>query len=245
MSEFFDLHVHTEFCDGHATAEEMVKAAIALGCPKIGLSTHAPLTYPSYAMKPEREDDYRAEIFRLKEKYREDIEVLCGLEADVYGLPVTKEYDYIIGSCHSLSPLGEDGRRTDVDGPLSLLKAAIDTYFGGDPYAAARQFINLRRIVEAEQILSTIPAEQRGAEWHFLMGCIAVNRGHYVDAQHFFDTACGMDPANPEYREAQTRLRNRASGFSGKKATRSSPCSCCGICTALACADCCCDLCAR
>jgi curved DNA-binding protein CbpA len=120
-----------------------------------------------------------------------------------------------------------------------------EAHHNGDPYAAARQFINLRRIVEAEQILSTIPAEQRGAEWHFLMGCIAVNRGHYVDAQHFFDTACGMDPANPEYREAQTRLRNRASGFSGNKATRSSPCSCCGICTALACADCCCDLCAR
>ena len=140
MSEFFDLHVHTEFCDGRATAEEMVKAAIALGCPKIGLSTHSPLTYPSYAMKPEREDDYRAEIFRLKEKYRGEIEVLCGLEVDVYGLPVTKEYDYIIGSCHSLSPLGEDGRRTDVDGPLTLLKAAIDTYFDGDPYAAAEDY---------------------------------------------------------------------------------------------------------
>ena len=120
-----------------------------------------------------------------------------------------------------------------------------EAHHNGDPYAAARQFINLRRIVEAEQILATIPPEQRGAEWHFLTGCIAVNRGHYVDAQHFFDTACGMDPANPEYKEAQTRLRNRASGFSGKTATRSAPCSCCSLCTALACADCCCDACAR
>jgi histidinol-phosphatase (PHP family) len=140
MSAFFDLHVHTEFCDGKSTAEEMVEAAIALGCPKIGLSTHSPLAYPSYAMKPEREDDYRAEIARLKEKYRDKIQVLCGLEVDLYGLPVTKEYDYIIASCHSLSPLGEDGRRTDVDGPLDALKAAIDTHFGGDPYAACEDY---------------------------------------------------------------------------------------------------------
>ena len=26
MSAFFDLHVHTEFCDGKSTAEEMVEA---------------------------------------------------------------------------------------------------------------------------------------------------------------------------------------------------------------------------
>ena len=120
-----------------------------------------------------------------------------------------------------------------------------EAHHNGNPYVAARQFINLRRIQEAEQILSTVPQDQRAAEWHFLMGCIAVNRGHYVDAQHFFDTACGMDPDNPEYREAQTRLRNRAAGFSGKRTTRTGPCSCCSICTALACADCLCDFCAR
>ena len=75
---YFDLHVHTEFCDGHATAEEMVRAAIALGCPRIGLSSHAPMPYGDYAMPAEREDEYIAEIHRLRSAYRESIEVLCG-----------------------------------------------------------------------------------------------------------------------------------------------------------------------
>ena len=110
----------------------------------------------------------------------------------------------------------------------------------GNPFITARRLINMRRVAEAAQVLSTVPETQRGAEWHFLMGCIAVNRGHFVDAQQFFDTACGMDPANPEYQDARDRLRNRANGFGGGQYTRSSSCSCCDICAALACMDCCC-----
>ena len=113
-------------------------------------------------------------------------------------------------------------------------------HHSGNPYITARQLINLRRMAEAAQVLSTVPESDRGAEWHFLMGCIAVNRGHFVDAQQFFDTACGMDPANAEYRDARERLRNRSAGFGSGQTTRTSACSCCDICAALACVDCCC-----
>ena len=117
-------------------------------------------------------------------------------------------------------------------------------YSGGgtNPYITARQLINLRRVAEAAQILASIPEANRGAEWHFLMGCVAVNRGHFVDAQQFFDTACGMDPGNPEYRDAQERLRNRSAGFGAGAAGRSSSCSCCDVCAAFLCADLCCDM---
>lgn len=117
-------------------------------------------------------------------------------------------------------------------------------YGGGssNPYITARQLINLRRVTEAAQILSTIPENQRGGEWHFLMGCVAVNRGHYVDAQQFFDTACGMEPGNPEYRDARERLRHRGDSFGSGGMGRSSSCSCCDVCTAFMCADCCCDM---
>jgi hypothetical protein len=97
-------------------------------------------------------------------------------------------------------------------------------------------------VAEAAQVLSTIPEGERGAEWHFLMGCVAVSRGHYVDAQQFFDTACGMDPENPEYRNAQERLRNRGNGFGSGQGSMGGGCSCCDICTAFMCADRCCDM---
>ena len=111
---------------------------------------------------------------------------------------------------------------------------------GTNPFITARQWLNANRVNEAAQILGGIPESERGAEWHFLMGCIAVNRGHFVDAQQFFDTACGMDPDNQEYRAAQEHLRGRAAGFGGGQTTRASSCSCCDICAALACMDCCC-----
>ena len=39
----FSYHVHTQFCDGRSTAEEMVKAAIAAGFDSLGFSSHGHL----------------------------------------------------------------------------------------------------------------------------------------------------------------------------------------------------------
>ena len=108
-------------------------------------------------------------------------------------------------------------------------------------YVQVRRLINARQLNEAEQMLNSVPHNDRGAEWHFLMGCICVSRNHFVDAQHFFDTACAMDPQNGEYRNAQQRARQAQSGgFSGQP-YRGQSCSICDICTALACLDCMCD----
>jgi len=117
-----------------------------------------------------------------------------------------------------------------------------NAHHSGDPYITARQLINLRRVAEAAQVLASVPESQRNAEWHFLMGYIAAIRGYYVDAQQFFDTACGMDPTNAEYRDARDRLRDRGNGFGSGRSSRASGCSVCDICTALMCADCCCDM---
>ena len=114
-------------------------------------------------------------------------------------------------------------------------------FHNGNPYITARQLINLRRVMEAAQVLATVPETERGAEWHFLMGCVAVGRGHFVDAQQFFDTACGMDPRNLEYRDARERLRQRTAQFGNGQPMHSSTCSFCDLCAACLCADCCCD----
>lgn len=108
-------------------------------------------------------------------------------------------------------------------------------------YIQVRQLINARRVNEAEQMLLTVPESDRGAEWQFLMGCVCANRGHFVDAQHYFDTACAMDPNNTEYRNAQSRARNAQSGGFTSAPAHNSSCSICDICTALACLDCMCD----
>ena len=108
---------------------------------------------------------------------------------------------------------------------------------GAERFAAVRSYINQNRIAEAEAVLNGMEASLRGAEWYFLMGCVLVRRGNYVDAGRFFDYACEREPYNAEYQNAREELRQRAGAYAG---TRTSD-GCGNICTALLCANCCLD----
>ncbi len=122
--------------------------------------------------------------------------------------------------------------------------------YSGNPHAGAgsdaqfgeiRRMINENRIAEAEGRLRSMPASRQTAEWYFLYGCVLYKKGYFLDAQSMFDRACGMDPANLEYRDARDRLRAQASTYGRGYRTSSSSDSCCDGCTTLLCADCCCE----
>ena len=117
------------------------------------------------------------------------------------------------------------------------------SYSTNPRYAEIRRLINAGNVAEARARLNEIDAGDRGAEWQFLMGCVAVRRGEYVDAQNYFDRACAMDPRNPEYRNARDSLRNRANMYgSGYRTVQNGGgCSGCDVCQGLICADCCCE----
>ena len=81
-----DYHMHTTFCDGRNSAEEMVLAAIGAGMTHIGITTHSYTDFDSsYCIPKERIGEYRAAIARLKEAYRDRITILCGVEQDLWG----------------------------------------------------------------------------------------------------------------------------------------------------------------
>ncbi len=115
---------------------------------------------------------------------------------------------------------------------------------GSPRYAEIRRQINRGNIGQAQTLLNNVPVSDRNAEWNFLMGNVALRRGAYVDAQHYFDIACSMDPYNREYSAAQQQLRNRASGYGGGYQTAGGGgCSGCDVCSGLLCADCLCECC--
>ncbi|WP_169834498.1 histidinol-phosphatase [Paenibacillus donghaensis] len=116
----FDLHTHHERC-GHAVGslEDYIEKAIAKDVQILGISDHSPYffadedqPYPGLAMAKSEFSNYVEEIMRLKKKYEGHIELLIGVESDVF-----KEYihlygqvyarfplDYVIGSIHFTSP---------------------------------------------------------------------------------------------------------------------------------------------
>ncbi|MBQ9564916.1 MAG: histidinol-phosphatase [Synergistaceae bacterium] len=133
-----DFHMHTRFCDGRDEPEAMVEAALRLGMKRMGFSGHAhtPLD-PLSCMSPETTEAYKREIARLKEKYKDRIEIFCGVEQDYFSDLPTDDYDYVIGSVHTLHVGGEPRH---VDWGADRLKAAIDEGFNGDPYALVEAY---------------------------------------------------------------------------------------------------------
>ena len=85
------------------------------------------------------------------------------------------------------------------------------TYSGITSFAEVRRLISEGKYSDAELIIDSTPANDRGAEWNYLKGCLLVQRGLYYDAVKYIEIACYLDPVNPEYKEAKNRLRNRFS----------------------------------
>ena len=125
-----NLHCHTTFDDGADTPEAMVKAAISAGLSSIGISAHSPVSGEVWCMKREDEPKFKAEIYRLGEKYRERIKVYCGLEYDSRSSRRFEGYDYIIASVHALCGI-------PVDNTFKEARQVTEHYGGADAAACA------------------------------------------------------------------------------------------------------------
>lgn len=109
-------------------------------------------------------------------------------------------------------------------------------------FTLIRNCINAGNLTEAQRLLSEIESADRGAEWHFLTGCVLLRRGAYVDAQREFDTAYRMEPTNNEYFRFKEQMHARSYQYGGGYQTgRGGGCCDCDLCTSLICADCCCE----
>ncbi len=133
-----DFHIHTPFCDGKSTAEETVNAAIALGLSKIGFSGHSFAPFDrEYSMSEDGTVKYFEEITALKEKYKDKIQILCGIEWDLLSDEPKLPFDYRIGSVHYLK-LGDE--IITVDSGKEILINAAKKYFGGDMLSLVEEY---------------------------------------------------------------------------------------------------------
>lgn len=112
-------------------------------------------------------------------------------------------------------------------------------------FADIRRLITSGRVTQAEELLDGVPAARRDAEWHFLKGSVQYSRGWLDNAYQNFARACEMDPGNGEYRAAMNQLQwqrqtGRAPGYQ-QTSGYGEGCSLCDICTAMYCAQCCCQ----
>lgn len=135
-----DLHMHTAYCDGKDTPEDMVLSAVDKGLDTVGISSHSYTFFDeSYCMQKEDIPRYIAELRYLRAKYFDRIHVLCGVEQDYYSDYPTDEFDYIIGSVHYIK-VGDE--YIPVDESVEILRAAVQKHFGGDVYALCELYFD-------------------------------------------------------------------------------------------------------
>ena len=119
-----NFHTHTVFDDGKHTPEEIVLSAIEKGFSAIGFSGHGYTDFDvRYCMTDA--DGFRAEILRLKDQYRGDIQIYLGAEEDAFA-PVDRDaFDYIIGSSHYFH-LGD--RYYPIDSGMSYFSECLKAF---------------------------------------------------------------------------------------------------------------------
>ena len=177
MKPIADFHMHTVFCDGKNTPEEMVLRGIEMGLSVMGFSVHSPLWRGcTWSIPHEKIEAYRAEINRLKDKYADKIRIYCGIEMDYLTELDTSGFDYVIGSVHHVCK-GEGNIAVDTSAKVSL--DGIEKYFDGDIYAYAEEYFRLVGDIVEKTNADLI--------------------GHFDLLNKFCDRGLAFDPENPRY----------------------------------------------
>jgi histidinol-phosphatase (PHP family) len=156
-----NFHTHTNYCDGHASVNEIVMAAIEQGLRQIGFSSHAPLPVEAgWSLTDETEmTNYVSDIISAKEQYQGKIQIFAGIEADyIPGMSVKFSelkqkfhLDYVIGAVHLVKPPLSD-ELWFIDGKQSFFDRGIEKCFNGDAKKAAlTYFRQIREMIANEE----------------------------------------------------------------------------------------------
>jgi len=110
-----DLHNHTKLCNhAEGSMKEYVEKAIEKKVEYFGFSDHAPMDFDKkYRMDFKDMKKYEEDVSKLKEIYKNKINILLGYEVDFLpGLMdervLKADVDYLIGSVHFLNGWGFD-----------------------------------------------------------------------------------------------------------------------------------------
>ncbi len=153
----FNYHTHTQFSDGSDMPEVYILKALEMGLKSIGFSDHAPIKgYPTdWNMKLPNLEVYYEALNYLKEKYKDQIEVLIGLEIDYVPNLIspnseylkTENLDFVIGSVHFLGKLN-NGKHWDFEGNSKNVEKGLTEVFDNDIEKMIRKYYqNIREMV--------------------------------------------------------------------------------------------------
>ncbi len=159
ITDHYNFHSHTEFCDGHAMMKTMAASALDCGMEHYGFSPHSPIIIDSPCnMKREDVGAFLDEVDRIREEYAgksSPIAFYKGMEIDrlnhdnaphidyYQNLPL----DYRIGSVHFVE--NQDGIFIDCDGGCQRFARNLAEYYRNDlRYVVEKYFESVLKMLE-------------------------------------------------------------------------------------------------
>ena len=150
-TDLYNLHTHTQFCDGHATMQEFVVEAIEQGFAHFGFTPHSPISVESPCnMTREQVPQFFEEIERLRALYSQRIKIYAAMEVDYVSVgdgPASDYFqslplDYRIGSVHFIPAIDNPSLMVDIDGKFHDFKVRMAKHFNGDIEYVVKKFFS-------------------------------------------------------------------------------------------------------
>ncbi len=135
----YNFHSHTQFCDGHATMEEMAGAAVSSGFRHYGFTPHSPIPFGSPCnMSAGDVEEFKVRAEAIRRRYEGTCRFYTGMEIDYIGPdwgPASPYFstlglDYSIGSVHFIPDF--EGEPVDIDGRFESFRRKMTDRFRRD-----------------------------------------------------------------------------------------------------------------
>ena len=157
-SRNYNLHSHTQYCDGKAKIEDFAKAAADAGFTHYGYSPHSPICVQSDCNMAESDvKSYLYDVERVRNSiFGEKVKFYASMEIDYLGrhwgpaIPYFKDLplDYRIGSVHFVP--NKKGEYVDIDGAASDFIKKMHDYFSDDiRYVVQKYFEQVHEMIDA------------------------------------------------------------------------------------------------
>ena len=156
----YNLHSHTQFCDGRADMARFADAAVKAGYKHYGFTPHSPIPFHSPCnMEQSQVEEYISEFNRLKEEYRGRINLYLSMEIDYLGEAWGASHDYFsslpldykLSSIHFI-PVADGETMIDVDGRPENFLDKMSKYFDNDiRYVVDKFYERTLEMIEAGQ----------------------------------------------------------------------------------------------
>lgn len=151
------FHCHTTESDGHASLEEMLTAAQALGWEYIGIADHSKSSYQAHGLQANRLLAQIQRIRQINQSGKYSTYLFAGVECDIltngqldFSDEILKELDYVIISVHRAFKQDEQTMTARlikaIENPYTTIVGHITgrLLLRRDPYA-----VNLDKVIDA------------------------------------------------------------------------------------------------